>query len=131
MNRNYLRSRSREQQVKLQLEKEGWLAVRAAGSKGIADVIAIRPKPTGKCFAPTHYEVKLVQIKVSERLNEATITVDSVETPIGYVNLELWKFPVKTKNYYARRLQHNKKDKAREVGGQKPTSRVRKEPIKG
>lgn len=43
MNRNYLRSRARETSKKHELEKEGYFVIRAAGSKGFADLIAIRP----------------------------------------------------------------------------------------
>jgi len=41
-NPNYERGRAAEYRVRRQLESEGWLCVRAAGSKGPVDIVAFR-----------------------------------------------------------------------------------------
>lgn len=94
MNRNYRRSADRERAVKKMLEADGWYAIRAAGSHGKADVIAIRPA-AGVCADPWHYEVRFIQIKVSTKLKNYQETVEAVDTPGGTINLETWKFPIK------------------------------------
>ena len=93
MNRNYIRSRNKEYQVFHILEKDYDLVVRASGSHGIADIIALRfPK---ECSYPNHYEVKLVQIKVSEKVKTGKIDCKIID---GH-NLEIWKYPVKSKKW--------------------------------
>lgn len=42
-NNNYVRGAAFERQVKAYLEAQGWFAIRAAGSHGLVDVLAIRP----------------------------------------------------------------------------------------
>lgn len=41
VNKNYIKGRTKEYKVKNQLEKEGWIVLRTAGSHGFADLIAI------------------------------------------------------------------------------------------
>lgn len=41
---NYCRGRNLEYRVKELFEKAGYVVVRAAGSKGVADLVAIRPE---------------------------------------------------------------------------------------
>jgi Holliday junction resolvase len=53
-NRNYQRGRAFEYRVKRYLEAEGYFVVRAAGSKGCADLVAIR-----KGYAPELVQCKL------------------------------------------------------------------------
>lgn len=45
-NPNYRRGRSFEHRVKARLEKLGYFVVRAAGSKGVADLVAVSPEHT-------------------------------------------------------------------------------------
>lgn len=47
-----------ERRVRAHLEAEGWLVVRAAGSRGCFDLVALRPNGRGGC------QVSLVQCKV-------------------------------------------------------------------
>ena len=113
MNRNYLRSRAKETQVKHILEKSKYYAIRAAGSKGVADVIGMRyPKD---CAYPNHFEVKLIQIKVSEGLKKGSITPTICKTPCGEINVEVWKFPVKSKKWNKKFSKKAKRLKARLV----------------
>ena len=91
-NLNYKRSRAREYQVFHELEKEGWMAIRSAGSHGVADIIGIRPVD---CSDPSHFEVKFIQIKVSIGLKNKHKEPKVVESPCGMINVEFWKFPVK------------------------------------
>lgn len=91
-NRNYQRSRDRENKVKAAFEKDGWFAMRTAGSHGVADVVAIRPIPDGT--NPNYFEVKFVQIKVSENRVGEKVVPTICEVPFGTINVEFWKFPV-------------------------------------
>lgn len=93
-NAGYIYSRAKETQVKHDFEKEGWYAVRAAGSKGIADVIAIRPT---KCGHASHFEVRFIQIKTDVDLKKFRIVYKQEKTPFGEVNVEYFKFPHKRK----------------------------------
>jgi hypothetical protein len=93
LNKNYIRSRVRETNVKHFFEKKGWFCVRAAGSKGIVDIICI--KPPKDCMYPDHYEVKLIQIKVSEKFKKEIIETKSEETVFGFANVEYMKFPIR------------------------------------
>lgn len=105
-NTNYQRSANRERKIMHDFQKEGYYAIRASGSHGLADVIAMRP---GTCTDPEHFEVKFVQIKVSEKLRVANKTVKAMEGPFGFVNIEFWKFPVKSKKWHARTKKKTKK----------------------
>jgi len=40
-NKNYLKGRRREWKIKRELEKEGYICIRSAGSKSFADIICI------------------------------------------------------------------------------------------
>lgn len=90
-NKNYRRSYSRERQVKLEGEKQGYYTIRSSGSHGVADVIWIKPLPTAKYG----FEVRFIQIKVSEHLQKKTIEKRVEETPFGPVEVEYWLFPVR------------------------------------
>lgn len=109
-NLNYIRSRRREIDFLHSLQKKGWFSIRAAGSHGIADVIAI--KPVKNCANPSHFEVKFIQIKVSQNLVKYHLDVKLQETPFGPVNVEFHHFPVKCKKWFdARRKTKEKKIK--------------------
>lgn len=101
MNRNYLRSRARETSKKHELEKEGYFVIRAAGSKGFADLIAIRPSPN--CQFPELYEVRFIQIKVSQNFihKKPSLEIKTHDLETFSFNLEFLKYPVKTKEWYA------------------------------
>lgn len=96
-NLNYKRSRARETLLKKSLEKEGYYAIRAAGSKGLADVIAIKPADCGNAF---HFEVRFLQVKVSENLRKPQQSFQIEESTCGLINIELVKYPVKSKKWY-------------------------------
>lgn len=100
MNLGYNRSRNKEQDIKLALQKEGYFAIRSAGSKGAVDVVGLKP---ADCGDASHYEVKFIQIKVSENLKNESRTVEVLETEHFPINLELWKFPIKSKKWYEQR----------------------------
>lgn len=42
MNKNYVKGRKKEYKIKRQLEMQGWLVLRSAGSHGFADLIAVK-----------------------------------------------------------------------------------------
>lgn len=115
MNRNYLRSRARELTVKKLFENQKWLSFRTAGSHGIADVVAIRfPKD---CYKGNHFEVRLIQIKVSENLKKGVITDQLIDSPCGTVSVEYWKFPVKSRKWnktYAKKYEKERKLKKKQ-----------------
>lgn len=58
-NRNYKRGAALEYRMKDKLEKDGWFVVRAAGSHGVADLVAIK-------FASFAHHILLVSCKLSE-----------------------------------------------------------------
>jgi Holliday junction resolvase len=63
-NKNYLRGRRLEWQVKKDLERDGWIAVRTAGSHGHWDIIAFRD----------HVDrllIRLIQCKATSSLSAA------------------------------------------------------------
>ena len=105
-NLNYTRSRQRETLVRHQMEKAGWLAARTAGSHGLADVIAIRPSP---CGHGDHYEVRFIQIKVSERIMAEKVDFKIETAPFGDLNVEYQFYPVKSEKYYVRKNKLKKK----------------------
>lgn len=96
-NTKYQNSSKKELEVKARFEKEGWYAIRASGSHGIADVIAIRP--VANCVNPAHYEVKFIQVKTSQKFKEIKITAQAEESPCGLINVEYWNFPVKNAKF--------------------------------
>lgn len=122
MNRNYLRSRSREQRLVNEYRSRGWYATRTPGSKSPVDVIAMRPAP---CGIASHYEVELIQIKVSEGLKSKNEHFFVAELPFP-ANVKLARFPVKSKKYHAKytvhktkkgnRIPHTKRSGTKRVG---------------
>jgi len=106
MNLNYKRSRKREWQLKKSLEKDGYYSVRAGGSKGIADVIAIKPAECGNAF---HFEVRFIQVKVSEKLRKVNSSIKTVNSSCGLINVEYIKYPVKSKKWH----EHTRRIKKR------------------
>lgn len=104
MNLNYKRSRAREWKLKKSLEKEGYYSTRVTGSKGIADVIAIKPAECGNAF---HFEVRFIQVKVSENLRNINTETKTMDSPCGLINVEFIKYPVKSKkwNEHTRRIK--------------------------
>ena len=73
-----------------------WFAVRASGSHGVADVVWIRPR-ANKCADPNHFEVKFIQVKVSEHLKAYKEEIKAQETPFGLANIEFRYFPVRAR----------------------------------
>lgn len=78
-NKNYLRGRRLEWQVKKDLEAEGWIALRTAGSHGHWDVIAF--KDTGHSIL-----TRLIQCKVtnSEKQLERLVKEFKANAPLGH-----------------------------------------------
>lgn len=95
-NKNYIRSRNREYATVKELEKEGYLAFRSAGSHTFSDITAIKP------FTEGNFEVRFIQIKVSENRISEERSITTVKTPIGVMEVELWKFPIKAAKYRAK-----------------------------
>ena len=109
-NRSYANSARRENEIKKQLEKLGWYAVRASGSHGIADVVAVRPA-AHKCSDPAHYEVKFIQIKTSQNIKEEKVSLSAEESACGLINVEFHFFPVKNKVFLEAARKRKEKDK--------------------
>ena len=107
-NKNYTRSRQKEYKALHNLEKEGWLAFRMAGSHGIADVIGIKPT---ECGHADHFAIRFIQIKVSENRVSTVESMEAVETPIGYVNVEFHKIAIQGDKYRAKKRAAKKKAK--------------------
>lgn len=102
---NYRRSADREREVKKKLESQGWYVIRSSGSHGAADLIAVRPV---KCSGGEHYEVRFIQIKVSERAGSETNVIVQYKGAAFPINLEFWRFPVKSALWRAKRKQKQK-----------------------
>lgn len=96
-NTKYINSTRRELEIKKQFEEEGWYSIRASGSHGIADVIALRP--VKNCTDPSHYEIKFIQVKTSQSFKEKKVVVKAEDSPCGYINVEYWSFPVKNAKF--------------------------------
>ncbi|MBK9272888.1 MAG: hypothetical protein IPM48_14990 [Saprospiraceae bacterium] len=109
-NKNYIRSRNREIMLANKFYKEGWYSIRAAGSKGNADVIAIRP---AKCSNPNHFEVKFIQVKVSQKLKNKSIVHKVEEAPFGMINVEYRKYPVKSGAWYKKYGKKSNRNKTK------------------
>lgn len=121
MNINYKRSRARETQLKLALEKEGYYTIRAAGSHGLADVIAIKPAECGNAF---HFEVRFIQVKVSEKLRKQQHFFVVKDSPCGEINIEFIKYPVKSKKWHEHTRHLTKRSKEKRLQTPKSTTRV-------
>lgn len=61
--KRYHKGRMFEYTVRDRLTEEGWFVIRSAGSKGIADLVAIRPSR----YPPHNPEVVLVQCSVGKK----------------------------------------------------------------
>lgn len=112
MNLNYKRSRARETSLKHSLEKQGYYAIRAAGSKGLADIIAIKPATCGDAF---HFEVRFIQVKVSEKLRNFQTSYKVEDSPCGLINIEYCKYPVKSEKWHAHTRQLTGKTKKKRL----------------
>lgn len=108
-NRRYANSTNRELQIKKQFEEDGWYAVRASGSHGIADVVALRPAEG--CANPAHYEAKFIQVKTSQKIREPKIVMLAEESACGYINVEYHSFPVKNKLFFEAERKRKEKNK--------------------
>lgn len=97
-NNNYARGAAFENKVKAALEKDGWYAVRAAGSHGLTDVIALRGYAhdcahdvlfiqckTGKARMTKAEKIELH--KTAERHNATPIL--AWPGPLGYMSFDL------------------------------------------
>lgn len=100
MNANYVRGRSFEYKTKKILEKDNWLVFRSSGSHTFADLIAI--KEAYNCSNPSHFEVKFVQVKCSQKIKKEGISYTSCDTPIGGVNVEFWRYPARKRKFIRR-----------------------------
>lgn len=78
-NKNYLRGRRFEWEVKKQLEQSGYSVMRTAGSHGFADIIAIR-----HANGQTH--IRFIQCKVVKRITTAICNklLKELEFPIEH-----------------------------------------------
>ena len=94
-NKNYIYSANKEREVKKQLEKEGYFAIRSSGSHTAADVIGIKP---AICMHMNHYTVRLIQIKTSVNRKKSKIDTIIIDTPAGLLPIEYWKLVHKTKS---------------------------------
>mgnify|MGYP001558743486 CR=1 FL=1 len=92
-NLGYQRSRRREYQVKHLFEKDGWYCIRAAGSKGEADIVCLRPTLTN----PKHFEARFIQVKTSRKIKFGRIDIKTIKTPIGFLEIEYWLYPSRKK----------------------------------
>ena len=63
MNRRYIKGRNFEYRVKEHYEKEGYFVVRSAGSKGIADLVAIHKNNPPKQLLPLIIQCKNMSYK--------------------------------------------------------------------
>ena len=63
MNRRYIKGRNFEYRVKEHYEKEGYFVVRSAGSKGIADLVAIYKNNPPKQHLPLIIQCKNMSYK--------------------------------------------------------------------
>lgn len=106
-NRSYANSAKRELAIKKELEKEGWYAIRASGSHGIADVVAVRP--VKGCTNPAHYQVRFIQVKTSQKIRESRVEVEAQDSACGFVNVETHFFPVKNKKFFEEKRKRKEK----------------------
>lgn len=86
---NYAKGRRREYRVQRILELAGYQTIRAASSKGIADVIAVRGREvrfisvkSGKCYASATEREALNELK---------------RYSLGHFSVEIWRFPNRCK----------------------------------
>lgn len=80
-NNNYVRGAAFERQVKAYLEAQGWFAIRAAGSHGLVDVLAITP--TGSvCFI----QCKTGKAKMSK---QDKMDLDALASKYGAIPMEV------------------------------------------
>lgn len=113
-NRKYANSARRETELKTKLERQGYFAIRASGSHGIADVVGISPLNCGHCTCPDVFQVRFIQIKTSQEIHGKKVVIKSEEVPFGFVNVEYHYFPVKNDKYwenYRKRKQIKDKTK--------------------
>lgn len=108
-NRKYTNSTNRELQLKKQFEQNGWYAIRASGSHGIADVVALRPAKG--CTNPAHYEAKFIQVKTSQAIREEKIVTLAEDSACGFINVDYYYFPVKNKLFFEAQRKRKEKDK--------------------
>ena len=97
-NRKYANSAVRELRIKKDFEEDGWYAIRASGSHGIADVVTLRPAKG--CTNPAHFEAKFIQIKTSQNIREKKVKMLALESACGYINVEYHYYPVKNKKFF-------------------------------
>jgi hypothetical protein len=108
---NYSRSRKKEYEVLHLKQKEGKFAVRTAGSHSVADVLALAP---AVCGNGNHYDVELIQIKVSVNLVKPSLkyTIEEIPFPANVLRMS---FPVKTEKYYAKSRSKQAKAKRKKT----------------
>lgn len=61
--KRYHKGRAFEYRVRDRLTEDGWFVVRSAGSKGVADLVAIRPSE----YPPHNPEVALIQVSTRRK----------------------------------------------------------------
>lgn len=108
MNRNYLRGRQKEYELKDRLEKQGYIVFRTSGSHGVVDLIAVKPD-TSKGDADLFPEIQFIQIKSSIHFKKERM----VEKFIDHLLVHWYQFPIKSKEWYAK---YGKSSKTRMAG---------------
>lgn len=111
-NTKYANSARREMQIKHELEEDGWYAIRASGSHGLADVVAV--KPVKSCTSPSHFEVKFIQVKTSQSIRELKIIPKAEDSPAGLINIEYRYFPVKNDKFWEAHKKRKEKAKIKQ-----------------
>ena len=69
------------------------MTFRSAGSHTFADIIAV--KPLKDCLRGDHFEVKFIQVKVSDKYKKDNHAIRVEETPIGLVNVDYYVYRAK------------------------------------
>ena len=102
-NRNYLRGRAKEYELKERLEGEGFIVFRTSGSHGQADLIAVKPRQEGD--ADLFPEVHFIQIKSSIHFKKEKM----VQKCIDHLVIDWYQFPIKTKEFYEERKKSKRR----------------------
>ena len=92
MNRNYSRGRRAEYRAMKMLRHQGYIAMRAAGSHGMFDVVALY---SGWCSRPEHQELPLarfIQIKQGRGMSSRERPRMELQLVPPLCSKELWTF---------------------------------------
>ena len=98
MSANYRKGRRLEYAARDALRAQGYIVIRAAGSKGPVDLIAIG-----------HRQVRLVQVKAHGAARPTDVNKLRRLLPLpASVSLELWERDTQTQRWQVRWLKHAK-----------------------